>query len=292
MPVSEIWGFAGRITRYHQKAIHMTTDHVSPDLRFMAYIAAGISRHLQQFNSCDEALTLRFTGAECRSFGRAGNCLWRLGCAVGDAGPGRDTLAYADFIGGQDYIRAFRLLDGPEILETVGIGRPLPPAAPHKSELLESYMELTTGWGDPVLPTTRHPFDFAERFLPEIEALATAGYIERQGHRAIWTDKIAPVMFDIYEWDRETGEAIGDAPDSIKPAAERLLAETSDLTRARLQKLARETGPMSFELRLEREHDGLFFTKNPDGTERNNFDNRIFNRLVVQAVYPLLKGAG
>ncbi len=79
----------------------------------------------------------------------------------------------------------------------------LPDSAPPLSQVIESFLSLTTqyGGGPPSLSTRREPFDVPTSYAWPCHLLKQCGYLENSGRQVRWTNKIAPMMQENYAWD-------------------------------------------------------------------------------------------
>ena len=68
------------------------------------------------------------------------------------------------------------------------------------SDLVTSYIGLACDYGQTWLPSTRDPFEPPDWALAALEVLCAAGYLDREGTRMLWTDKIGPAMIRWRFW--------------------------------------------------------------------------------------------
>ncbi|WP_213288463.1 hypothetical protein [Bradyrhizobium sp. sGM-13] len=74
---------------------------------------------------------------------------------------------------------------------------------PRFAKMLEAYLGVVCGYGDPPMPTGREPFDCREIHRNAARALAEAGYLEPVGAQYRWTDKIGPTMVAGHFWNED-----------------------------------------------------------------------------------------
>lgn len=92
----------------------------------------------------------------------------------------------------------FRMkFDLPELREY--LAEPLPESAPSLSDIIKSFLWLTTDYGYQV-STRRDAFPVPPEFSRAFDLFAQCGYVEQVGGKVKWTGKIAPVMRAIYAW--------------------------------------------------------------------------------------------
>ena len=106
--------------------------------------------------------------------------LWRMGLA--EPFPQQKDTNFAPYfaLASEADIRARLALDAAE-------GADL-------SDLVTSYIGLACDYGRTWLPSTRDPFEPPDWALAALEALCAAGYLDRDGTRLRWSDKIGPAM--------------------------------------------------------------------------------------------------
>jgi hypothetical protein len=91
---------------------------------------------------------------------------------------------------------------------------------PRFAKMLEAYLGVVCGYGDPPMPTGRAPFDCLEIHCSAARMLAEAGYLVPVGGQYRWTDKIGPTMVAGYFWNEDF--------DSLAEIEERQLESESD----------------------------------------------------------------
>jgi len=159
--------------------------------------------------------------------------------------------------------------------------------SPKIDELLSSYLRIACGYDldGSILSTKREPFVPQNEFKSEIDALERSGYVERLGPAMIWTDKIAPAMQAAYFWNADVQSLA--AVNEVNHTAECLAALdlTPEHTKRLLEIEAKRLSELDFAKLLRDRFDGLFWSKNPDGSARPSPSNAT----LVKSVYRTLR---
>jgi hypothetical protein len=77
--------------------------------------------------------------------------------------------------------------------------RPLPDTAPALSDVIKTFLGLTTDYGCEV-SVWREAFAIPPDFEPTFDLFERCGYVERADGMVTWTEKIAPVMRELDAW--------------------------------------------------------------------------------------------
>ncbi|MCG8510612.1 MAG: hypothetical protein MI741_15425 [Rhodospirillales bacterium] len=78
-----------------------------------------------------------------------------------------------------------------------------PPTARPLGEVIETFLGLTTHYGDCPVPTGRAPFAVPEGFMRTFACFERCGYVQRVGEQVKWTEKMQPHMRAHYHWDED-----------------------------------------------------------------------------------------
>jgi hypothetical protein len=251
-----------------------------PERRLITELSVGIARRLTEIlHPSDEGYVCHgFTS----HFEHGCHVLWQLGVAYG-ADEARDRIPYND----ASWPAFFRFSSPNEIRSILPDAPPTP--APTVFRVLTCYLPLACDYGGgDILPCRREPFHPPEVFAKEISALKKLGYIDRLGPAVVWTDKIAPAMIEKYLWqdDGQSAESVMEA--NIRDAVETALNSTPEHTIRMLAKEAVRMSELDFATLLLKRFDGLFWTKNPDGSPRSNQGDVT----LLKAVYHTLRAKG
>jgi hypothetical protein len=208
--------------------------------------------------------------------------LWQLGVAYG-ADNVRDRIPYDE----DSFPACFKFLSPDEIRSTLSGAPPTP--APTLFRVLTCYLPVACDYGGgDILSCRREPFNPPEVFAREISALKKLGYIDRLGTAVVWTEKIAPAMIERYLWEADGQSAASVIEANIADACDAALNLTPEHTIRVLAKEAARISELDFATLLLERFDGLFWTKNPDGTARpDQGDVRL-----LKAVYRMLRANG
>lgn len=159
--------------------------------------------------------------------------------------------------------------------------------SPSLDEVLTTYLSVVCEYGaaGSCLSSKRAPFIPQEELAREIDALVRLGYLERLGDAVLWADKIAPEMRQASLWqeDGQSNRSVTDA--NLAAECEAALDSTPEHTKLLLAREAMRMSELDFAILLKDRFDGLFWSKNPDGTARP----RPGDVRLVKAVYRSLK---
>ncbi|MGJ4912325.1 hypothetical protein [Bradyrhizobium sp. HKCCYLS2033] len=258
----------------------MTAIWTLPERRLISELSVGIARRLTEILQPSDGVTV------CHGFqspfDKGCRVLWQLGVAYGADGA-RERISYDE-----DLLPAFFKLLSPDAIRSTLSDGPLTPA-PTVFRVLTCYLSIACDYGGgDILPCRREPFHPPAVFAKEISALKKLGYIDRLGTVVIWTDKIASAMVESYLWqaDGQSVESVVEA--NIREACETALSCTPEHTIRTLTREAASMSELDFATLLLKRFDGLFWTKNPDGTARSNQGDVT----LLKAIYYTLRAKG
>lgn len=212
--------------------------------------------------------------------------LWHLDAAVAAYAPGqgRMNLTVRDTRTEKGWPPYFKFFTATEIREK--ILNDTPPDAPPLDEILSAYLGVMCNYGrsGTALSSEREPFVPPRQYGREIDALERLGYLERLGDEVLWTDRIAPAMHRRLIWNASSQSIAKEMAGLLASECNSILAQTPDFTRRLLEQEAKRLSELDFVLLLRDRFEGLYLSKNPDGSLRPHR-----NIALVQAIYRSLK---
>ena len=244
----------------------MSKNWSLPERKLIAELCVGMARNMSGVLTSAKDGYYWHMATAC--FEQGCIMLWKLDVAVGATQSGESDIQFVEDISKKVKPSSYKFLSSDQIRKKVL--ESLYPVCPSTEEIISSYLGVVCDYGatELLLPTTREEFKPQKMYLKELDALANMGYLERRDSNFIWTDKITPAMEANYFWN-ESGSNNDDVQKKdITQECIRLLDQTPKHTKLVLAKEAKQLSQLKFMLLLHDQFDGLFMSKNPDGTKR------------------------
>lgn len=244
----------------------MTLVWTLPERMLVAELCVGIARRLNEILGQSEQGYVWHQATS--DFEHGCSLLWRMGVAVGEFDGQADVRYQSQGLPAHlEPIPAHYKFSAPaEIRDVVITGR-LPIEPPSVLEVLKCYVSVACDYGGgPILSAHRKPFFPPDIYALEIQALKRSGYVNRLGSAVVWTDAMAPAMEHCWG---DSGQSLAETAEIAMTAdAQTALRQTPEHTARVLANAVSDMSELDFAELLLNRFDGLFWTKNPDGSLR------------------------
>ncbi|MFK7814934.1 MAG: hypothetical protein AB8B92_01220 [Gammaproteobacteria bacterium] len=249
----------------------MSQNWSLPERKLVSELCVGMARNMSDVLTIAEGEYYWHMATSC--FEKGCNILWKLGVAVGATESGEADITFQEEIAEQVFPSRYKFLSPNEIRSKILDGV-YPASLTTTEEIISSYLGVVCDYGpnELLLSASRAEFKPQEVYLKEIDALVNMGYLERHGSNVMWTDKISIAMKNNYFWD-EGGSSSDLQQENIEQECIRLLDQIPEHTKLVLAKEAKQLSQLKFMLLLHDQFNGLFMSKNPDGSKRSDISN-------------------